>query len=85
MVIIWTEEIRLEKGQGFDKESCSEKKKKEKRLLSLLGREGEQLFEAEPDDPARHWEEGPEQSYAMNRASIITRELRMCMGVLNDS
>lgn len=30
MVTIWTEEIRLEKGQGFDKESCSEKKKNKK-------------------------------------------------------
>lgn len=54
----------------------------EERLLSLPGGEGGQLFK---DNLARHREEGSGQSYVMGRTSIITRELRMGMGVLNES
>lgn len=69
-VTIWTEQIKPKKRWGF-----------EERLLGQLEVEGGQLFEAGPDDPARHREECPGQSYAMGRASVITRELRMCMGL----
>lgn len=37
------------------------------------------------DNPARHREEGSGQSYAIGRTSIITRELRMNMGMVNES
>lgn len=52
----------------------------EERLLSLLGREGGHLFKADPDDPARHREEGPEQSDAMGRARHCNQRVEKVHG-----
>lgn len=72
-VTIRTKRSGSRKGRGLIKE----------RLLSLLGREGNNCLKLSLMTlPGTG--KGPEQSYAMNKASILTRELRMYMGVLKD-
>lgn len=55
----------------------------EEKLHSLLGGEGGHLFKADPDEPARHREEGPEQGYAMRRARHRNQRVENVYGHAN--